>query len=91
MVSKTAIIINILILSAFIVGLALSSYTVGKEEQNRTTDKFLVSASFLSVTSVLTIVSIISLVVLTALFSGGVTYSPENRTVSFGTNRPQMF
>lgn len=98
MVSKTAIIINILILSVMVVGLALSSYGVGKEEQNRGTDKFLISASFLSITSVLTIVSIISLVIMTALYSGAsLTYSSDNGNVTFGTNRggyqnrPQMF
>jgi hypothetical protein len=72
MVSKAAIVINILVVCIFIASLAASSYGVGVQEHNKAGAEYQVASAFLSISSILTIVSILSLVILVSLFSGGI-------------------
>jgi uncharacterized membrane protein YciS (DUF1049 family) len=99
MVSKTAIIINVIFLTVFITGLAASVYGLGKEDQNKASERYLVATAFTSISTVLTLVAILCLMVLIALYSSETPFSAIGNSVTSGPNRgfsnyggrPQVF
>lgn len=99
MVNKTAIILNVIFLTIFIVGLGLSAYGLGKEEKDKASERYLISTAFISISTVLTLVSILSLIVLIILYSTNTPGSAVASSFTSGPNRgfsnyggrPQMF
>lgn len=70
LISKTTLIINIVLICVSIAVISASSYGLGKSEVDKTSAAYISSTTFLSISVVLAVVFIMSLVILTVLSTG---------------------
>lgn len=71
--SKAPIVINILLICVFVGSLAGSSYGLGVERANKSSDAYQIAAAFTSISATLTVVSLLILIVLVSSYAS----SPE--------------